>query len=413
MRLGVIGAGFNANFHATAMRAVRDVCLAGVYAPKGAEELSARARSEGLGDAVVYPTIFEMCKNVDVVGIFCPNFARLEVISAIADAVKCGAALKGIIVEKPLARNLAEARAFVDVANGLGIPQAYFENQIHMSAVVGCRAQLANVTSAMGNPHLARSAEEHGGPHEPWFWDPTRQGGGVWCDMGCHSAAVGWWMLTPPGKAPDFLKPIGVTATMGLLKWRHQPWLGKLLERGVDYTKTPAEDYALVTIEFQNPETGQIVLAQATDSWMYDAPGLRLAMEVMGPAYSYNVDSLSSPAGLFIGDAAAEAVANAELALEKSQATRGKLVMQPDEADLYGYIGEQRNAFANFAKGQSALLDFKYGLDVVLLVMAGYMSQERGCRLDLTDPNILAELETYVPLIQQGRGAEVLGPVVG
>jgi len=409
----MIGAGFNANFHATALRSVRGVELAGVYAPKGAAELVARARNEGLGTAEVYPTIAEMCNNVEIIGIFCPNFARLDAIHAIADAVKRGAALKGIIVEKPLARNLAEAREFVDVANGLGVPQAYFENQIHMSSIVGCRAQLAKVAAAMGNPHLARSAEEHGGPHEPWFWDPTKQGGGVWCDMGCHSAAVGWWTLTPEGKAPNFLKPIGVTATMGLLKWRHQPWLGKLLERGVDYTKTPAEDYSLVTIEFQNPETGQIVLAQATDSWMYDAPGLRLAMEVMGPAYSYNVDSLSSPAGLFIGDAAAEAVANAELALEKSQASRGKLVMQPDEADLYGYVGEWRDAVKNFAAGKSALLDFNYGLDVVVLVMAGYLSHERGCRIDLTDPNVLTEFKTYVPLIQQGYGATVLGPVAG
>ncbi len=106
-------------------------------------------------------------------------------------------------------------------------------------------------------------------------------------------------------------------------------------------------------------------------------------------------------------------MANAELALEKARATRGKLVMQPDEADLYGYVGEWRNARDSFASGKSALLDFNYGLDVVGLVMAGYLSHERGCRIDLTDPDVLAELETYVPLIQQGRGAEVLGPVVG
>ena len=40
--------------------------------------------------------------------------------------------------------------------------------------------------------------------------------------------------------------------------------------------------------------------------------------------------------------------------------------------------------------------------------MAAYLSAERRRTIDLTDPATLQELETYVPLIQQGRGAEQL-----
>jgi hypothetical protein len=40
--------------------------------------------------------------------------------------------------------------------------------------------------------------------------------------------------------------------------------------------------------------------------------------------------------------------------------------------------------------------------------MAAYMAAERGQTIDLTDPAIQEELKTFVPLIQQGRGAEVL-----
>ena len=40
--------------------------------------------------------------------------------------------------------------------------------------------------------------------------------------------------------------------------------------------------------------------------------------------------------------------------------------------------------------------------------MASYMSAERGTTVDLTDEQTRAELEAYVPLIQQGRGREVL-----
>jgi hypothetical protein len=40
--------------------------------------------------------------------------------------------------------------------------------------------------------------------------------------------------------------------------------------------------------------------------------------------------------------------------------------------------------------------------------MAGYMSAERGHVIDLTDAAIIQELETYIPMIQQGKGKEIL-----
>jgi predicted dehydrogenase len=141
---------------------------------------------------------------------------------------------------------------------------------------------------------------------------------------------------------------------------------------------------------------------------MYDAPGLRILMEAFGPGYSYTVNSLQSPAGLFISDAAATAVADSELALEKAQATRGALTLQPNEPDLYGYVGEWRDALSAFEKGKNALLDFEYGRLVTMLVMAAYMSHERKKVIDLTDTKVLEELKTYVPLIQQGKGAKLL-----
>jgi hypothetical protein len=40
--------------------------------------------------------------------------------------------------------------------------------------------------------------------------------------------------------------------------------------------------------------------------------------------------------------------------------------------------------------------------------MACYLSAEERRTVDLTDPATLARLDDYVPLIQQGRGADVL-----
>jgi predicted dehydrogenase len=350
-----------------------------------------------------------MAEHVDAIAVYVPNFARVEIVEQIADAVKKGAALKGVICEKPLARNVKDARHLVALAEEAGLKTAYFENQIFMKPIRTQLAQLAPQQRTMGPLALVRSAEEHGGPHEPWFWDPTRQGGGVLCDMGCHSIAVGWYALTPLGKPLTFLKPVAVSADCALLKWGLPQWREKLLkERGVDYAKTPAEDFATGMITYQNPETGQTVKAQFTNSWMFEKQGLRLLMDGMGPGYAFEVNTLNSTLQIFIGDVAAEAMADAEMALEKATASRGLLAVQYNEADLYGYTDENEDAARAFLAGKDAFLPWSYGLEITKLVMAAYMAAEQRKTIDLTDPAVQAALETYVPLIQQGRGAEVL-----
>jgi len=408
-KLGFIGAGFIAKFQARALEFVRDVDLAGVCALKGAEELSAMSQKLNLGCCTVYPTIKELCNNVDAVAVFVPNFVRIEVVEQIVEAVKAGAPLKGIICEKPLGRSVAEAKKLVALAKEAGLPTSYFENQLHMKTIQAPLRQLEPQQRAMGPFSIVRSSEEHGGPHEGWFWDPVRQGGGVLSDMACHSIAAAWYVLNPIGKPVDFLKPVSVTAETALLKWGQPTWRARLKERmGVDYAKTPAEDFATGIITFKNPETGQLVKGQYTGSWMYDKQGLRLLMDGLGPGYAFEMNSLLAPLNVFIGDEAAVAVADAEVALEKSTASRGLLVVQPNEADLYGYNDEIADAVNAFKAGKDAMLNWEYGLEITKLVQASYMAAEKKKTIDLTDPAVQSELDTYVSMIAQGRGAEIL-----
>jgi len=117
----------------------------------------------------------------------------------------------------------------------------------------------------------------------------------------------------------------------------------------------------------------------------------------MGPGYAFEVNTLRSTLELFIGDAAAEAIADAETALEKATASRGLLAVQYNEPDLYGYTDENEVVMRAFLAGEDAFLNWKYGLEIMKLVMAAYMSHERGRTIDLTDPAVQQELETYIP----------------
>ncbi len=413
LRIGFVGAGFIAKFQAQAIAQIRNVDVAGVTSRTRAhaEALAGQVRAAGIGEGVVYESISAMAPYVDAIAIYAPNYLRVEMMEEIVEAVRQGAALKGVICEKPLGRTLAEARRLVELAESAQLHTAYFENQLFMKPLRTLLAQLAPQQRTMGPPVLVRSAEEHGGPHEAWFWDPTRQGGGVLSDMGCHSIATGWYALTPLGKPVTFLQPVSVTAEVALLKWGQPRWRQQLLDRfGVDYAQTPAEDFSTGLITYRNPESGQLVKAQFTNSWMFEKQGLRLLMDGMGPGYAFEVNTLSSSTQIFIGDAAAEAIADAEAALEKAAASRGLLTVHHNEADLYGYTDENAEAADAFLAGRDGFLPWSYGLEITRLVMAAYMAAERRQTLDLTDPAVQRDLEGYVPLIQQGRGAEVLFP---
>jgi predicted dehydrogenase len=409
LRYGIVGGGFITKFHLRALRSVRGVEVAGLVSRRPPEEAAAYVREHGLGEGRIFATIGDMAPHVDVIALFGPNFTRVESVEQIADAVQAGAGLRGLICEKPLARNLPDARRMLRLVDELNVPHAFFENQLHMKSVQATRRQLVPVIEAMGPVLLTRSSEEHAGPHNAWFWDPVQQGGGVMSDMGCHCLAVGSYALTPPGKPAGFLEPQSVTADLSLLKWGLPRWRDALRQRhGVDYSKTPAEDYATGVVTYRNPESQQIVKSQFTVSWMYDKQAMRLALEGLGAGYAFEMNTLRSPLEVFIGDQAATSLLDSETALEKSTASRGLLPVQPNEPDLYGYTDENEDAVRAFTKGGPPLLDWSYGLEIVRLTMAAYLSAERRATVDLTDTATSRELETYIPLIQQGRGAEVL-----
>ena len=410
LKIGFIGSGFIAQFLAKAMIEVRHCELTALTNRSKSEKLASFARKNGLGDPVIYDSVKELAKNVDAVAIFSPNYTRVEIMEEIAEAVDEGAELKGVICEKPLGRTIAEAERMVELAKNAGLLTSYFENQLYMNAINNALDQLVPQQKAMGGFTLARSTEEHAGPHNSWFWDPSRQGGGVLSDMGCHSIAVCRHILTPHDKSPTFLEPVSMQCDTSLLKWGQPKYREQLKKKyAVDYSKAPAEDFATGIVTFRNPETGQLVKGQFTDSWMYDKQGLRLSMDGLGPGYAMEVNTLISPLEIFIGDEAADTVADAETALEKSTASRGLLAVQPNEADLYGYANEIRDAVNSFLNGKDAFLTWEYGLEVTKLVQAAYMAAEQKKTIDLTDSAVQEELKSYQSLISQGKGHEVLG----
>ena len=402
--VGFVGGGFVARFHIRSFVGVRNADILGVVSKKDntAEEAVALVRSLGLGDARVYGSIADMVADpaIDAIWICAPNFARIEVMEEIVQAVESGkGTLVGVTCEKPLGRNVAEARRMLELARRAKLLDGYLENQLFFPGVVRGHSILWSRGAALaGPPYLARAAEEHSGPHMPWFWEGTLQGGGVLNDMMCHSVEVARFLLTPPGAPRNTLTPVKVSAHMSCLKWQ-QPHYADVLARNsggkTDYRNRPSEDFARALVEFRAADGTQRIV-EATTSWCYVGAGLRLSMEVLGPEYSLTVNSLDAGPKIFFSREV-KGQAGEDL-VEKQNAEMGLMPIVSDEEAEYGYVGENRHMVEAFRAGRRPSENFDDGLAVTELLMAAYMSAEQERTVPFPPPG----LETFVPAVARG-----------
>ncbi len=405
-RLGVgfVGGGFITQFHIRSWESVRDADILGIVDPneKTANSAAALARTLHVGDAKVYHSITDMVadQNIDAIWICSPNFTRIEVMEEIVHAIESGKGeLIGVACEKPLGRNVAEAKRMLELVQKAGLWDGYLEDQLFSPSLTrGREIVWARGAAVSGRPYLARAAEEHSGPHMPWFWEGSLQGGGVLNDMMCHSVEVARFMLTPPGEDRSFLTPVKVTAHTTCLKWQN-PHYAKILSENsggkIDYINRPAEDFARSLIEYRD-KNGERLIVETTTSWCYVGAGLRLSMELLGPEYSLQVNSLDTDLKLFFsrnvrGEAGEDLV-------EKQNAEVGLMPVVGDEAGEYGYVGENRHMVQSFLSGKRPTENFSDGLNVTELLMTAYMSAEQEKTIVFPSP----ELARFIPAVARG-----------
>jgi len=402
--IGFVGGGFITRFHVQSFVGVRDADVLGCWSPKreSAERVAKLARDIDVGACKAYGSITEMVTDpaIQALWICGPNHARIENIEEIVSAIESGkGTLLGIACEKPLARNLEEAIKVRDLVNRVGLKHGYLEDQLFTPHVETGRALLwARGAATTGRPYLARAAEEHSGPHTPWFWQGDLQGGGVLNDMMCHSALLVRHLLTRPGEPLSSVRPVKVTGKIASLKWSRPNYARKLREtfgEKVDYTRTPSEDFAGLTIEFETSD-GARVLGEATTSWSFVGPGLRLSAELLGPEYSMQWSSLDSGLRLFFSRAVQGP--EGEDLVEKQNAETGMMPVVPNEAVVYGYEAENRHFARAFLGLEEPRLTFDDGIGVVEVLMTAYKSAEEERTLTLP----VSDLKTFRPAVARG-----------
>jgi predicted dehydrogenase len=194
------------------------------------------------------------------------------------------------------------------------------------------------------------------------------------------------------------VKPVRISAHIASLKWGRPAYAKRLAKamKGTDYAKTPSEDFASMTIEFETAD-GETLLGEATTSWSFVGAGLRLSAELLGPEYSLRWNSLDSGLQLFFSR---EVKGKAgEDIVEKQNAETGVMPVVANEAVAYGYEAEDRHFVRVFQGKEKPLLTWRDGLEVVQMLMTGYQSAEQGKTLAFPPKG----LDRFVPAVARGE----------
>jgi predicted dehydrogenase len=194
IRFGIISfAHYHANFWAEAINDSPDADLAGIW-----DDNPARGREA----AQKYGTVFQsdlnrLLNDCDAVGITTETSRHVEMVEAAT------AAGVHILLEKPMALNLAECKRITSAIQSAGVkfmqsfPKRYDPVNHELAELVhsGTLGKINLVRVRHANFHLLDMGKTAA---EQWFADPAKSGGGSLLDEGIHGADLLLWLLGMP-----------------------------------------------------------------------------------------------------------------------------------------------------------------------------------------------------------------------
>jgi predicted dehydrogenase len=332
-RLGLVGSGWISRTYASALRQVREGEAVAVWSRR--REHAERFAAE-FGLELATDRVEELIDAVDVVCVNSPNACHAE------HAIAAARAGKHVIVEKPLAVRVEEARAMIAACDEASVGLAYAEELVFAPRFV--RAREIVESGALGAVRYVTQREAHGGPYSPWFFTRQEAGGGVMMDLACHSIECVRWLLGKPAVR-------SVDARL----------------HTYDPGRTALDDHAIVQLELDGDARA---LCEA--SWVLQG-GMQSKLEIWGERGTLAVDLLGeSGLRLYTQDGA-----------RALDAPAGWSSAHADWVAEGGYPQELSHFLACFRDGRAPRETGEDGLRVLEILCAGYASARNACPISL------------------------------
>jgi myo-inositol 2-dehydrogenase/D-chiro-inositol 1-dehydrogenase len=281
------------------------------------------------------------CPDVDVVDVCSTTDSHHEI------AIAAARAGKHVIVEKPLARTLAEADEMIAACRAAEVLLMYAEELCFAPKYV--RAKELVDEGALGRVYMVQQGEQHFGPHSGWFWDVERSGGGVLMDMGCHAVEFARWIYDKPAAE-------SVTAELGTY---------------VHGERTRGEDHAIATVRFAGNRVGLIETSWAKRGGMDDRA------EIFGSEGVTYVDLLRGSSLLTYS------ASGYGYAVEKAPDTHGWTFAMFEEIWNYGFPQEMRHFVECVQHGGTPLETGEDGRAVLEILYGMYLAAGSAGRVAL------------------------------
>lgn len=178
VRVGMIGAGFIAEYHLAGLAAAGGAEVS-VLAARTSERAAALARRFGIPDVVTdYRAVLDR-RDVDAVVVATPDDTHEAI------AVAAAAAGKAILLQKPMARTSAECRRIIAAAREAAVDLQVSFMHRHFEETVRARELLAD--GRLGPVLAVRMRNATPGPDwGDWFFSRERVPGGVVHQLGVH-----------------------------------------------------------------------------------------------------------------------------------------------------------------------------------------------------------------------------------
>ncbi len=389
VRVGLIGSGFAAAFHARAYRLIRDIDVEIVGVAASALGSAQRFAAEhGIADAYGEAQALIARADVNVVDLCVPN--RLHEPLALA-AMAAG---KHVICEKPLtgyfggaqaadpvgktaratmyAEAVASAQRMLAAERAYGVRLMYAENWLHSPAVV----KADRLAAASGGTILEiRGQECHSGSHAEYAREWAQAGGGSLLRLGSHPLCAALWLKREEGLRRDG-RPIGVRSVMAeCTDLSRVPSFRAESPHYLVDAWHDVENWSSVLLTFEDDTRAIIEASDIVLGGMDDSLTLMLSNARVDCKLSLN-NALTAfaPTHETFGD---------EYLLEKSSTKAGWSHVSVDEEFLLGYPQEIRDCVESVAHDRPARGTSQLGLDVVRVIYAAYRSAEEGRRIAL------------------------------
>ncbi len=347
--VGLVGSQFISHIHFEALKRCPAARVVAVASPTEAHVRAFAEQRDIPHWFTDYRKMFER-SDIDLVVLGVPNDLHCPIV------VDAAAAGKHVVLEKPMALNLAECDRMIAACREAGVKLMYAEELCFAPKYVRLKQLLEQ--GAFGKPHLIKQCEKHDGPHSAWFWNVDRSGGGVALDMGCHALQFFRWILSgPQHDRPPRAK--SVLAHMGTY---------------VHADKTRGDDEAILIVEFEGDQ-GDVV-GVAEESWakpggmddraeLYGSEGVAYADLLRGNAiHTYSKTGY-------------------DYAVEKAGSTKGWTFTIYEEDWNYGFPQEMAHFVDCVLHDRQPIVTGDDGRAVMEIIMAAYASAGQGRRIEL------------------------------